>query len=100
MTPEQMQAHAIPASDQYALGIVVYEWLSGDRPFHGTLTEIAIKHTLAPPPSLREKVPTLSPEVDLVVLQALAKYPQLRFMDVQAFAQVLEEASIGKSSPG
>ncbi len=98
MAPEQMQAHPSPASDQYALGIVVYEWLSGDRPFHGTLTEIAIKHTLAPPPSLREKVPTLLPEVELVVLQALAKDPGLRFANVQAFAQALEEASRATSS--
>jgi predicted ATPase/DNA-binding CsgD family transcriptional regulator len=99
MAPEQIQAHPSPASDQYALGIVVYEWLSGDRPFQGTLTEIAIKHTLAPPPALREKVPTLSPEVELVVLQALAKDPGLRFANVQAFAQALEEASRVTSSP-
>src|SRR5207248_9315958 len=33
MSPEQIQGKARPASDQYALGIVVYEWLSGDRPF-------------------------------------------------------------------
>ena len=99
MAPEQIQAHPSPASDQYALGIVVYEWLTGDRPFHGTLTEIAIKHTLVPPPPLREKVPTLSPEVELVVLQALAKDPGLRFVSVQAFAQTLEEASRVTSSP-
>src|SRR6202008_1953976 len=36
MAPEQIQAHPRPASDQYSLGIVVYEWLSGDRPFHGS----------------------------------------------------------------
>ena len=100
MAPEQIQAHPIPASDQYAMGIVVYEWLSGDRPFHGTLTEIAIKHTLAPPPSLREKVPMLSPEIEFVVLQALAKDPGLRFASVQVFAQALEEASRATSSPG
>ncbi len=47
MAPEQIRTHPRPASDQYALGIVVYEWLSGDRPFHGSITEIAIKHTSA-----------------------------------------------------
>src|SRR5947209_2302707 len=54
MAPEQLQAHALPASDQYALAILTYEWLCGKRPFQGTMTEIAIKHTLVPPPSLRE----------------------------------------------
>src|SRR5437763_2885311 len=59
MAPEQIQAHPRPASDQYSLGIVVYEWLSGDRPFHGSFSEIAIKHTVVPPPPLSEKVPTI-----------------------------------------
>src|SRR3989441_1690156 len=34
MAPEQIQAHPRPASDQYSLAIVVYEWLTGERPFH------------------------------------------------------------------
>ncbi len=39
MAPEQIRGKPCPASDQYALGVVVYEWLSGNRPFRGTLTE-------------------------------------------------------------
>src|SRR5437868_8994313 len=66
MAPEQIQAHPRPASEQYSLGIVVYEWLSGDRPFHGSFTEIAIKHSVVLPPPLREKVPTISPVVERV----------------------------------
>src|SRR5579859_7561990 len=64
MAPEQLKAHALPASDQYALAIMTYEWLCGERPFQGTMTEIAIKHTLVPPPSLRERVTTISPTVE------------------------------------
>ena len=93
MAPEQIQAHPRPASDQYSLGIVVYEWLSGDRPFHGSFTEIAVKHSLVPPPSLRERVPTLPPAVEQVVMIALAKEPRQRFASVQAFATALEQAS-------
>lgn len=93
MAPEQLQAHALPASDQYALAIMSYEWLCGERPFTGTLPEIAIKHTLAPPPSLRERVTTISPDVERVVLKALAKDPHLRFEHIRDFAQALEEAS-------
>src|SRR6266568_2476437 len=44
MAPEQFQGKPRPASDQYSLGVVVYEWLSGDRPFHGSFTEIASQH--------------------------------------------------------
>ena len=98
MAPEQIQAHPGPASDQYALGIVIYEWLSGDRPFHGSFTEIAIKHALTPPPSLREKVSTIPPAVEQVVLKALAKNPKQRFERVQAFAEALEEASKEEAS--
>jgi serine/threonine protein kinase len=93
MAPEQIQAHPRPASDQYALGIVVYEWLCGDRPFGGSFTEIAAKHVLVPPPPLREKLPTLAVEVEEVVMTALAKDPHQRFASVQAFATALRQAS-------
>jgi serine/threonine protein kinase len=93
MAPEQIQAHPRPASDQYALGIVVYEWLCGDRPFGGSFTEIAAKHVLVPPPPLRQKLPTLAPEVEEVVMSALAKDPHQRFASVQAFATALRQAS-------
>ena len=92
MAPEQIQAHPRPGSDQYALGVVVYEWLCGDRPFRGAFTEIAIKHAVVPPPSLRERVLTLSPAVEEVVLRALAKDPKERFGSVLAFADALERA--------
>ncbi|HET7638839.1 MAG TPA: protein kinase, partial [Ktedonobacteraceae bacterium] len=93
MSPEQLRAQPVPASDQYSLGIVTYEWLSGERPFNGTLPEIAIKHTLAPPPSLRERVTTLSPAVERVIVKALAKNPHQRYERIQDFAQALEEAT-------
>lgn len=93
MAPEQIGGKPRPASDQYALGVVVYEWLSGDRPFHGNFTEIAVQHTVTPPPSLREKVPTILPDVEQVVMVALAKEPKERFGSVQAFARALEQAS-------
>ncbi|HEU5376896.1 MAG TPA: serine/threonine-protein kinase [Ktedonobacteraceae bacterium] len=92
MAPEQMQEHPRPASDQYALAITVYEWLAGIRPFSGTFTEIAVKHVMIPPPSLRAKRPELSPELEQVVFTALAKDPKTRFGSVQAFAKALQEA--------
>jgi serine/threonine protein kinase/Tol biopolymer transport system component len=98
MAPEQIQAQAGPASDQYSLAVVTYELLCGERPFQGAFTEVAVKHTLVPPPSLREKLPLLSPEVEAVVMKALAKDPKQRFVDIKAFATALEEASRNASS--
>jgi predicted ATPase/DNA-binding CsgD family transcriptional regulator len=92
MAPEQIEGHPRPASDQYALGVVVYEWLGGQRPFEGSMSEVMVKHLSMPPPPLRERVPTLSVEMERVVLQALAKEPKLRFASVQDFALALEEA--------
>ncbi len=91
--PEQVRGRPRIASDQYALGVVVYEWLCGNWPFHGTVEEIASQHTLAAPPSLCEQVPTISPVVETVVFKAMAKEPDERFESVQEFAKALERAS-------
>jgi serine/threonine protein kinase/curved DNA-binding protein CbpA len=92
MAPEQIQGKPRLASDQYSLGIVVYEWLSGDRPFHGSLTELVGQHLTAPPPPLHEKLPELPPGVEDAVLTALAKEPKQRFPSIEAFASALEQA--------
>jgi hypothetical protein len=97
MAPEQLQGKPRPASDQYALGIVVYEWLSGERPFNGSFVEIASQQMLTPPPPLQVKVSGLSPAVEQVVLTALAKDPKERFASVQAFATALEQACLQTS---
>jgi len=93
MAPEQLQGKPRPASDLYSLGVVVYEWLAGERPFVGSFTEVASQHLFAAPPPLREKVPTISPAVEQVVLTALAKDPKERFGSARAFANAFAQAS-------
>ncbi len=92
MAPEQIQGKPRPASDQYALAIVVYEWISGQRPFQGTAVEMAMQHAMTAPPSLLELVPTLPGDVEQVVLKALAKDPKERWPSVQVFARALQAA--------
>ncbi len=93
MAPEQINEHPRRASDQYALGIVAYEWLTGKLPFMGTFTEVAIKHMTVPPPPLRGHVSSLPPALEAVVLKALAKNPDERYANVQAFAEAFARAS-------
>ena len=97
MAPEQIQGKPRPASDLYALGVIAYEWLTGEPPFSGAFGEIATQHLFTPPPPLRERVPALSEAVEYVVLQALAKNPHERFPHMRDFATALEEAAQGKS---
>ena len=94
MAPEQFKQRSSFLSDQYALGIIVYEWLSGNPPFYGdNLFGIWYQHTTARPESLQQKLPSLSPYVEHVVMTALAKDPAQRFGSIQAFARALEQAA-------
>jgi serine/threonine protein kinase len=95
MAPEQMQGKARTASDQYSLGIVVYEWLTGQRPFHGSLTELIGQHISTPPPALLKVVPSLPPAVEKVVMKALAKDPKDRYARIADFSLALEQACKG-----
>lgn len=93
MAPEQINGRPRPASDQYALGIVIYEWLSGERPFNGAFVEIATQHLMTPPAPLYGRVPGVSKAMEEVVFTALAKDPQRRFANMQAFATAYEQAN-------
>jgi serine/threonine protein kinase len=93
MAPEQIEGHPRAASDQYALGIVVYEWLCGERPFEGSVSELIAQQLSVPPLPLYERLPSIPPEIEQVVLRALAKDPKARFASVQDFATALEQAS-------
>jgi len=76
MAPEQINGKPRPASDQYALGIVIYEWLSGKRPFEGSFVEIATQHMMTPPAPLYGQIAGVSLAAQEVLFTALAKDPQ------------------------
>jgi len=92
MAPEQFKGKPGIASDQYALAVIVYEWLSGERPFSGTFVELASQHLYATPPSLQGKA-AAPPAVERVVQRALLKRPNERYGSVGEFATSLEQAA-------
>lgn len=100
--PEQVQNKPGKNSDQYALAVMVYQWLTGTLPFVGDVWSIGVQKLTGDPPPLRNYVPDLPPAVEQVVLRALAKDPRARFSSVLEFVQTLEEATSPKrtnSSP-
>ncbi len=100
MAPEMFQGKPRTASDQYSLGIVVYEWLCGTPPFNeGNAIQLGYQHTHELTPPLRQHLPTLSPAVEQVVMTALAKKPEERFGAMRAFATALEQASQERYTP-
>ncbi len=96
--PEQSKGKPCIASDQYSLGIIVYEMLCGVRPFNGTPVEIMIQHAQTLPPPMHEHAPSILSAVEFVVQKALAKDPKQRFSSIQEFAQALEEACLLQKS--
>ena len=92
MSPEHLRGKPCMASDQYALAICVYEWLTGQFPFTGTPTEIRWQHLHNRPPSLRTLAPDIPLAIERVVLRALSKDPQRRYPGVGAFVDAFREA--------
>lgn len=100
MSPEQFQDKPSFASDQYALAVIVYEWLTGQRPFQGEPWSLGYKHIYQQPPALRDYVPTIPPLIEVAILKALSKDPRQRFNNVGAFANALKSVSSSLSSAG
>jgi serine/threonine protein kinase/ABC-type glycerol-3-phosphate transport system substrate-binding protein len=97
LSPEQIRLDpASPRSDIYALGIVVYEMLTGKHPFPETsLTALLDRHVRDALPSVRDVRPELPRGVDEVITRATAKDPTQRFADVVEVAMELRAALEG-----
>ncbi len=94
LSPEQAQGErAGPASDLYALAVVAYELLSGQRPFENdSPTAEAVAHVHAPVPSIAALGKNLPAELDGLFRRALAKDPAARFDSASEFVSALREA--------
>ncbi len=91
VSPEQALGRPLePRSDIYALGILLYELMTGQPPFPAvTMAEAAHYHPDAPLPEPRSLRPDLPPAVEQVITRALAKRPADRFPDAAAMADAL-----------
>ena len=100
VAPEQVVGMVMPASDIYAVGVLLFRLLTGRLPYEGeSAGEIALKHTNEPIPSVRDLRPDVSEAVELVVRVALAKTPQARFPEAAALAEALHAADTSGSPP-
>jgi serine/threonine-protein kinase len=94
MAPEQLLAREVDGrTDLYALGITLYECLAGVVPFEGNFGEVLLKASTEPLTPLRQKVAEVSPEFAAAIERALAREPDARYPDAQAFAQALRRAA-------
>lgn len=95
MSPEQIQqAEKVDhRTDIYAMGIVLYELLTGDTPFSGSIGQILFAHLHQPPPNPCDIIPELPPQVAYVVMRALSKDREYRFQTAKEMADTLLLAS-------
>jgi serine/threonine protein kinase len=94
-SPEQCASRQVDnRSDIYSLGVVVYEMVTGQRPFTGrTPTEVALKQIQAEPAPPRSINPAISISLERAILRALAKNPDDRQQNAEAFSEELRMSS-------
>ncbi len=94
MSPEQVQGQAVDGrSDQFSLGVIAYEMLTGEKPYTGEhLTTVVYKIVAEEPAAPRRLNPTLSTAIEGVLRKGLAKRPDGRYRNCQEFAEALEKA--------
>lgn len=99
MAPEQWQGKAAASSDQYALGVIFYEMVTGNKPYSAdTPPAIMLKQFNEPVPGIRFFLPDLPQQLELIILKMMAKDPQNRYPDMNAVAAVLENTAVQQPS--
>jgi len=102
LAPEQAEGRPVDGrTDIYALGIVLWECLTGELPFPGeNFVAVAMRQLKEPLPDPRERVPGVSDRLAACVLQAAAKDPDDRYANAEDFAAELEACAADDESGG
>lgn len=103
MSPEQVQGdRALDyRADIYALGVVLYEVLTGQAPYQAnTPPQLMFKHVYEPVPDVRRVVGTLPAGVQTIINRAMAKEPNARYPSVAALAGALQQAAASAGAAG
>ena len=105
MAPEQAQGDKVDGrADIYALGIILYEMLTGKQPYEAdTPMGVAIKHITDPVPHILDANPNLPYDIEEIIQQAMAKDPQDRYATAQEMVDALrevvrDEKGVGKTT--
>ena len=102
MAPEQLRGEtADQRADLWAAGVVLYQMLSGEKPFLGGITSVMQKvlNTDPAPPSRIGASPSGTPAIDRIVARAMAKAPEERFASAAEFAAALQKAAEAVAPP-
>jgi serine/threonine-protein kinase len=100
MSPEQVRGRPLDhRADVYAFGVILYELLSGEPPFHSdSLNELMVQVAAEDPPLLHERVPEIEPALSAIVHRAMARAPSARFPNLESMVQALAPFASGAES--
>jgi serine/threonine protein kinase len=97
MAPEQWTGEPTTQSDLYSLGVVLYEMITGYRPYTAdTPAGVLLKQATEPLPLPKRYIPDLPEKVEAVLLKVLAKQPKDRYADMHTFVNELQNLLAGK----